>query len=149
MNNVLAQDVCYSGIYLKMIFVLLQDKSVKDAVLCLKAQQVDDLYSIALMTYAMSLVDPSAPFRAQLMDKLDRKAVFRGELTNFSENYVRSFVIHVKYFYCLLGKCMLLHCWSQGTIILWPGFNEESREVSTNSGSKIHQFVIIMLLICS
>ena len=56
---------------------------MKDAVLCLKAQQVDDLYSIALMTYAMSLVDPSAPFRAQLMDKLDRKAVFRGEWANF------------------------------------------------------------------
>lgn len=51
---------------------------MKEAVLCLKAQQVGDAYTIALMTYAMSLYDINAPFRAQLMDKLDRLAILKG-----------------------------------------------------------------------
>ena len=61
-----------------LINVIFQDKAVKDAVLCLKAQTAEDVYSIALMTFAMSLFDTAAPFRIQLMDKLDRKATFAG-----------------------------------------------------------------------
>jgi len=58
-----------------------EDPAVMDAVLCLKAQTVNDTYSIALMTYAMSLYDTAAPFRMDLIDILDRRAILEDGKT--------------------------------------------------------------------
>lgn len=55
------------------------DPAIRDALLCLQSQDVNDVYTLAQMAYAYTLYDHTGSRRREVLRKLNQRAIVSGK----------------------------------------------------------------------